>query len=172
MDATTLAVLSIFGGAALTALAALVGATIQARREHRRWIREQRLIAYQRVHALVEQMRYGDYDRQLVKDFERELTELADKATISKADRERFIAAGLDSVGGERQTPRAQFEWSREIVANKIETNAVLALVGPREVRDRLEAVFASITDRDWSRHAAALAGLEQSMRSALGVKD
>lgn len=42
MDPTLLAVLSIFGGAALTAGAGFVGTRVQSRREHDRWLREQR----------------------------------------------------------------------------------------------------------------------------------
>lgn len=38
--------LSVFGGALLTALAALIGAWIQSRREHLKWVREQRINTY------------------------------------------------------------------------------------------------------------------------------
>lgn len=46
IDPTLLAVLSIFGGVAVTALAGLLGAWIQGRREHKRWLREHRFAAY------------------------------------------------------------------------------------------------------------------------------
>lgn len=46
IDPTLLAILSIFGGAALTVLAGIVGAFIQARREHRTWLREKRYDAF------------------------------------------------------------------------------------------------------------------------------
>nr|WP_315267309.1 hypothetical protein [Microbacterium lemovicicum] len=46
MDPTALAILSIFGGAALTAGAGAVGAALQSRREHARWKRERRYEAY------------------------------------------------------------------------------------------------------------------------------
>lgn len=46
MDATLLSLLSIFGGVALTIVAGLIGAWIQGRREHAKWHRDQRLVAY------------------------------------------------------------------------------------------------------------------------------
>lgn len=46
LDPTLLAILSIFGGAALTVIAGFFGAWIQSRREHSRWIRERRLEAF------------------------------------------------------------------------------------------------------------------------------
>lgn len=46
IDPTLLALLSIFGGALIAAIAGLVGAWIQARREHRVWLREKRYEAY------------------------------------------------------------------------------------------------------------------------------
>tara|TARA_B100000378_G_C18036612_1_gene409235 strand:+ start:122 stop:604 length:483 start_codon:yes stop_codon:yes gene_type:complete len=46
MDPLALALLSIFGGAALTAGAGLLGAWIQSRRETAKWWRDERLCAY------------------------------------------------------------------------------------------------------------------------------
>lgn len=42
IDPTLLALLSIFGGATLTVIAGFFGAWIQSRREHSKWLREQR----------------------------------------------------------------------------------------------------------------------------------
>lgn len=46
LDPTLLALLSIFGGAALTVAAGFVGAWIQGRREHTKWLRDQRYLAH------------------------------------------------------------------------------------------------------------------------------
>ncbi len=46
MDPTLLAVLSIFGGAALTGLVGFIAAAIERRREHEKWVREKRYEAY------------------------------------------------------------------------------------------------------------------------------
>jgi len=46
LDPTALALLSIFGGVAVTVVAGFIGAWIQGRREHSRWVRSQRYIAY------------------------------------------------------------------------------------------------------------------------------
>lgn len=46
LDPTLLALLSIFGGVALTIIAGAIGALIQHRREHSKWLRDQRLRVY------------------------------------------------------------------------------------------------------------------------------
>ncbi len=46
MDPTLLALLSIFGGVSITVLAGFIGAWIQGRREHAKWLREKRYEAY------------------------------------------------------------------------------------------------------------------------------
>lgn len=46
LDPTILALLSIFGGVLLTIIAGGVGALIQHRREHSKWLRDQRLRTY------------------------------------------------------------------------------------------------------------------------------
>jgi hypothetical protein len=45
-DLTVVSLLSIFGGVVVTVLAGLIGAWIQSRREHTKWRRDQRLVAY------------------------------------------------------------------------------------------------------------------------------
>jgi|GEM_PF-3179177 len=46
IDPTILALLSIFGGVAVTIIAGAIGALIQHRREHSKWLRDQRLRVY------------------------------------------------------------------------------------------------------------------------------
>lgn len=46
LDPTILALLSIFGGVLLTIIAGGIGALIQHRREHSKWLRDQRLRVY------------------------------------------------------------------------------------------------------------------------------
>ena len=46
IDPTVLALLSIFGGVVLTITAGAIGALIQHRREHGKWLRDQRLRVY------------------------------------------------------------------------------------------------------------------------------
>lgn len=48
VDPTTLAMVSIFDGAVVTIIAGFFGAWIQARREHRTWLRKKRYTAYVR----------------------------------------------------------------------------------------------------------------------------
>ena len=54
IDPTVLAILAIFGGAALAGAATLLGAAIQARREHRRWLREKRYEAHLNILGLTD----------------------------------------------------------------------------------------------------------------------
>lgn len=56
LDPTALAILSIFGGAALTVIAGFIGAWIQSRREHVRWVRERRFDAYTAADAVLTRM--------------------------------------------------------------------------------------------------------------------
>lgn len=53
LDPTLQALLAIFGGALIAALAGLAGAAIQGRREHKRWLRERRYEAFVRAYALI-----------------------------------------------------------------------------------------------------------------------
>lgn len=53
LDPTLQVFLSIFGGALVAAGAGLTGAAIQARQEHRRWLRERRYEAFARTYALL-----------------------------------------------------------------------------------------------------------------------
>lgn len=54
LDPTVVVLLSIFGGALLTAVAGALGAFYQNRREHARWLRERRYEAYVQVLTLMD----------------------------------------------------------------------------------------------------------------------
>ncbi len=81
MDPLALALLSIFGGAALTAGAGFLGAWIQSRRETARWWRDERLSAYiavlQRTDAWVSaaQVDLGNYGANVVIDMPDEVVD-------------------------------------------------------------------------------------------------
>ncbi|MBF4568249.1 hypothetical protein ITJ57_05650 [Plantibacter sp. VKM Ac-2880] len=53
IDSTALALLSIFGGAGVTILAGFIGAGIQGRREHNRWVSAHRYEAFVKAFALM-----------------------------------------------------------------------------------------------------------------------
>lgn len=172
IDPTVLAILSIFGGAALTALAGLIGAGINASREHNRWLREQRISAYERAHGLLEEMRYHTQDERDVERFRKELDALADERGLSKEDRAKLVEKGLRAFNGKRFTPEASYAWSREILARKIEIQASIALLGTRDVDARFDAAFGPLTDQDREGYKRAMLDLELAMRKALKVKD
>ena len=171
LDPTVLAILSIFGGAALTALAGLVGAGINARREHGRWVRERRLLAYESAHKLVEDVRQWENDFRGVENFRRELDEKADKAGLSKEARAELVATGLNARNSDRFTPAASYAWTREIVARKTDTLASITLLGTQEVVERFDAVFGPIGNNDPQAYQRARRDMEQAMRRALKIK-
>lgn len=53
LDPTLQALLAIFGGALLAALAGLAGAAVEGKREHKRWLRERRHEAFIRAYTLI-----------------------------------------------------------------------------------------------------------------------
>jgi hypothetical protein len=171
MDPTLLAVLSIFGGVAVTAGAGLFGAWIQSRREHRKWLRERRIHTYDRAHRLVEDMRYGDHDRDVADHYIKKIEDLANEAGIPPADREKFVDQAREAVGGDIHSPRGVYDWTRDIRARKVEIEASLALVGTPDVRRRLDKVIGTLNEKDTIAYQLELDGLEAAMRKALGIK-
>jgi len=59
-DSASIVLLSIFGGAALTALAGLFGAWLQGRREHKKWVRERRFEAFTAAESVFTQLTFMD----------------------------------------------------------------------------------------------------------------
>lgn len=66
IDPTALSLLSIFGGAAITVGAGFLGAWIQGRREHKRWLRDQRFDLYSRAAGVLYELSQAPSDRELV----------------------------------------------------------------------------------------------------------
>ncbi|GAA2887105.1 hypothetical protein [Microbacterium esteraromaticum] len=155
MDPTALAVLSIFGGAALTALAGFIGAWLQGRREHSRWLREQRYEAFTRAIDLVSNLRgIAQEVAELTSEIKDGLSEpeLAD-ATARLVDRVERLDV-LNDEAAERMAP--------------------LVLLGPDAVSDGYVALIGAMNPpgaMDDDRVNAAESALTIAMRAALGVK-
>lgn len=172
IDPTALAILSIFGGAALTAFAGLIGASINARREHSRWVREQRISVYERALGLLEEVRYRERDRVQHEDFRSTLTASAGQRGLGGEAREAFVRNGLRAVGGDRFSAEESLKWSRGIVARKIEIQASLSLLGSSTVNSRFDDAFGPLADKDHEAYTHALKSLEDAMRDALRIKN
>lgn len=165
IDPTALALLSIFGGVILTVIAGFIGAWIQGRREHAKWLRDQRMAAFIAARQTATEA-FG---------FWREMRRILNEETTGP----RLAPS----------TPRAQQEWDdgqaertgeiaeyleRIKVANirGRENLAALEILGPRDVADVVNAIVVADADtaqEDWEK---AIELMEERMRSALGVKD
>lgn len=149
MDPTLLAILSIFGGASLTAGAGFFGAWLQSRREHARWLREQRYEAYARL--IAHQLHF-------------------DVLNV-KVDR---LGAQLDTASPEQLTVILQ---DRESLAALIDEQASAApeavtavyLLGSIEVKELAAAYLQGRADGEYR---AAEAAFLSAMRRSIGVKD
>lgn len=113
-------------GAVITSLVTLLAGALEARREHRRWLREKRLDAYLRAFALTKgfDLNSSKTDKvvaALIKDAEAEDTDgVDDKATFERL----------------RQDPdyRALDEQASELQATAARELAAVVLLGPQEV--------------------------------------
>ncbi|WP_404472349.1 hypothetical protein [Microbacterium aerolatum] len=178
MDPTLLAVLSIFGGAGLTTAAGFVGAGIQARREHSRWIRERRLDAYVRFLAVVQAFEAENIEATEIGEQIKALGEqnaqthqryqdsadpeerAALKAIGEGCNSELEILIKLSDRGSERV---------RKLRETLAEDSVPFGLLGPREVR---EAAFVVEQNHGDNSFGESVALLHDAMRKALRIKD
>ena len=180
IDPTLLALLSIFGGAMLTALAGVWGAWRQSRREHTRWVRERRYDAYtefvQIVRSLLAERASATELRKTSTDLDKEraritaepvaglsAAELDDrKARLDNvAEREKFVMENILSTT----------ENLKKLNARSAERVAAFYLLGPRRVTEAAVALGDVLNDRTRSGRKE-LQSLESAMRDALGVQD
>lgn len=170
LDPTLLAVLSIFGGAALTALAGFIGSSVQSNREQKHWVRGERLKVYQQVHQLVEEMRYNEQDRVSSERYLENAERLAKEQGMSDSARKELVKRLSEAFVTDRHSAKGMYVWSREILARKIEIQAALALVGTPRVTDCLERVFGALADKDNAGYRTSLENLEREMRKSLSI--
>lgn len=150
MDPTALAVLSIFGGAALTAAAGFVGAWLQGRREHSRWLLEQRYEAFSRFMAYQHRI-------DVIKNKSKRLdAQMASATTDVKRDLLRADMEAHRSTLG-------------ELEAAIPDAVTAIYLLGSRDVEAKGRAYLQGRLDGDYRAAEAAFLG---AMRAALGVKD
>jgi hypothetical protein len=105
MDPVTLALLSVFGGVTVTALAGLLGAWIQSRRERARWLHERRYAAFL---ALLEELDLeGSADVEWVRRVASEISLLGPDSLTTPMG--RFIQADTEPARYDRPKARAAY---------------------------------------------------------------
>jgi hypothetical protein len=165
LDPLALALLSIFGGATVTVIAGLIGAGIQGRREHRKWIRERRFEAYSQAYELLEQVRYFQEDEDA--DYSAEGKQYPDQLTPEQ--REKFREHLKEAR--EAHSPGGFLRRWIEIRELKVATSALLMLIGPPPVNLAVDKAADALLDKDKDAYDQALTNLSIEMRKALGVK-
>lgn len=140
MDSTLLAILSIFGGALLTACAGFLGAWIQGRREHRRWIRERRFDAYVDIISLHNEIQGAEIGRRVFNQAE------------GKNGKEHLLYV---HVALATRFPSAL---------------SAVALLGPRSVTEASKAVMAVKDSGDWAVRESAMTQMIAAMRVELNI--
>lgn len=160
MDPTLLALLSIFGGAALTVIAGFIGAWIQGRREHKKWLREQRLNAYLQALAFVRGIIVARIQIEALRDQvnKRKQPGEADPANAAHLQQ---IRETLDRVG---ENLNAMPERISEVMAP-------LGILGPPAVESAMSAFLPLLSVSDLKATEAAEKVLVAAMRAALKVK-
>lgn len=152
MDPLSLSLLSIFGGAGLTASAGLFGAWIQSRREHEKWVRERRYNAFVRVLDIMDR-----------------LSTLAQQAT-SPSDFEELREAALHK-GDKLAAAVSLIERSDALKDELNDAIAPVLLLGPESVREALLRVTEAMKSGDEEAARGARRDVIRLMQQTLGVK-
>lgn len=175
MDMTPL--LPVAAGAALAGVFALLGAWIQARREHSRWVRDKRLAAY--LSFLHTAQNVVAIKRRLAADMATAASLRQEQAAIERrlnaattSQQAKALRIEVDSVReramdlGRAMTERA--ESLKAIGAQAVEAGTAFTLLGPAEVHDASMKFHAA---SDWKDESAALIDLNAVMRKALSIR-
>lgn len=142
IDPTVLAILSIFGGALIAALAGLIGAWIQARREHRAWLREKRYEAFVNVKVF--------------------MRDIADYAAEWRADK----------ASGDMSRRDENLEMMDKLKQRIAEALGPVIVLGPAEVNEAGSKLTDAIFSGTKSEVTAAEASFVAAMQRSLGIRD
>lgn len=176
IDPTLLALLSIFGGAALTVIAGFVGAAIQSRNEHAKWLRERRFEAFQHILSTLKKMRAYEDDWEK-SEHDRLRDSILEESEVSEdemtAEQLEDIEARIVRTMGPRPTLREKRAALRA-VRDEIGTALVeLGLLGTSEVTNRSGRAVSILTEHGGGdQFNEAEADLALAMRKALSVHD
>lgn len=154
LDPTMLALLSIFGGVALTVVAGFFGAWIQARREHKKWLREQRYESFVIFLGLMEKLVSISQD----------MADITSRINAGTEHNTKSVKALSDSATqlGE------QLEDTRQRI---MAADVPMRLLGPASVESALTQGLPKLFDPDPSVADIAKVTIIAAMRKPLGVK-
>lgn len=178
IDPTALALLSIFGGAALTVIAGFIGAWLQTRREHDRWVREKRLTAYLSfltvAYELDEVLVESDEVSAEVADLSKEFAALKVEAAGAKNVAKRTALAERQSELDERlsdlmEESAAHLNRLDALFDTSVARTFAVSLLGPSSVSEA--ATQGVIRDPDRSKRLATISAIEAEMRAALMIR-
>lgn len=154
MDPTLLAVLSSLSGVAITAAAGFIGAWIQGRREHQKWLRDQRYEAFVRLLVLM---------RSIVA-ARKEMHHLSEKIQEAKS---KGVPLN-ESTAAEFTAFRQRFDETAERFG---EVAAPMRLLGTSGVDSTLNAQVPLLIGDDEAKASEAEKAIVAAMRKAVGVK-
>jgi hypothetical protein len=166
LDPLAVSLLSIFGAVTITFIGTLIGAGIQGRREHWKWIRERRFDAYSQAYGLLEQIRH--FGKDLHEDFSAESLQLPDQITPEQLEKAK---TSVEKEVREAYSPQGDFRRLVELRELQVATSSLLVLVGPPPVALALDRASADLAAEDEDAYGQARANLGVEMRKALGVK-
>ena len=180
IDPTLLAILSIFGGAALTAAAGFWGAWRGAKREHERWVRERRYEAYldfnRTARTISRQVTVLDRSQAELNRCEAEVARLlselspaSDDATVARVTAQ--TEALKRRTRGNAKRIDAAADVLSELRARQVDRLESIHLLGPAEVSQAARALNKVMTGQGAAR-AEAFRAMEQAMRKTLLIKD
>ncbi|WP_295790896.1 hypothetical protein [uncultured Microbacterium sp.] len=180
IDPTVLALLSIFGGALLTAAAGAWGAWRQSKREHVRWVRERRYEAYLEFIRVARSMVYwrAELTRQKIKSEALDREEAENKARRLNAEDGDAIDE-VERVAEQLETKNRllteMIVRSRDAIADLnsriLDASAPFYLLGPDSVAKAAQALRKTLATPT-ADHGAALGALEREIRDALSIED
>lgn len=160
------ALVPVIVGGLLALVGGLIGAWVQGRREHSRWVREQRFEAYQRALRFIEHMRALG-NNPVSEALEEFVTEQLPDAPLD--ERDEMLDRMLAKLG-EENSPAEGLRAARALDEERAEVMTLLALVGPSTVAVQLSETVTANSSGDDDRYYTALQDLIGSMWKPLGI--
>ncbi|MFJ6428904.1 hypothetical protein [Microbacterium maritypicum] len=161
LDPTVLVFLSIFGAAGVTAIAGLVLAAWQSRRDHKRWVKEHRYNGFTRALALAD--RYARYRGE------------GDEMMARSEALEAKALAGDGEAAVEMQSLAAEMRGVVEHLSPVLEelgdVAATLEVLGPNDVLDAFNDFTDAIPGDDSEARGLAKDKFVAAVRRALAIK-
>ncbi|MFD5599166.1 hypothetical protein ACFWHR_03820 [Leucobacter sp. NPDC058333] len=155
---------TVLGAAALVTAGTLIGAWLSSRREHNKWVREQRFEAYVNALTMLLSLKVILSEFDDVKAEHEEAVELVHRALeegIAVDGRSQQIGEKLDALGLRLE----ESELNAPSILSPIE------VLGPDKVARSLDATAKALRDRNPKEIAAAERHMRTTMREALNLR-